>query len=66
MKSLTKSALLPLVLLWLAAHAVLLALIIGLKFLTAKTMVLMLLLAGAVLFLLGRRRPAKLSHSPVP
>jgi hypothetical protein len=54
------------VLLWLAVHAALLALIIGLKFLTAKMMVLMLLLAGAVFFLLGRRRPAKLSHVPAP
>jgi hypothetical protein len=56
----------PLVLLLLAVHAVLLALIIGFRFLTAKMMVLMLLLAGAVLFLLGRRGPAKLSHTPAP
>jgi hypothetical protein len=50
-----------LVLLWLAAHALLLGLILSLKFLTAKTVVL-LLLAGAVCwFLLGRRKPLALS-----
>jgi len=38
-----KSALLPLILLWLAVHAVLLVLILSLKFLTAKTVALMLL-----------------------
>ena len=48
---------------WLAVHAVLLALILGIKFVTAKTMVLVLLLAGAVFFLFGRREPAKLTHS---
>ena len=49
-KSLTKSALAPLVLLWLAVHAVLLA----------------LLLIGSLAFLSARFRakPRRLSHSP--
>ena len=51
-----KSALLPLILLWLAVHAVLLVLILSLKFLTAKTVALMLLTAGVLWFLLGRTR----------
>jgi hypothetical protein len=51
-----KSAFLPLVLLWLAVHAVLLGLILSLKFLTAKAVVLMLLAAGAFWFLLGQKR----------
>jgi hypothetical protein len=62
MKRGATSALLPLVMIWLAVHAVLLAMILGVKFLTAKTMVLMVLLAGAVLFLFGLRRPARLTH----
>jgi hypothetical protein len=65
-KSLTKSALAPLVLLWLAVHAVLLALILGVKFLTAKTVLLALLLMGSLAFLSARFRakPRRLSHSP--
>ena len=65
-KSLTKSALVPLVLLWLAVHAVLLALILGVKFLTAKTVLLALLLMGSLAFLSARFRakPRRLSHSP--
>ncbi len=51
-----KSALLPLVLLWLAVHAVLLVVILSLKFLTAKAVALMLLMAGALWFLLGQKR----------
>ena len=62
MKDGLKSGLAPLVLLWLAAHAVLLALILGLKFLSAKT--LMLLAMVAVWFLLGRRKPQMLSAPP--
>lgn len=45
-----------LALLWLAVHALLLGLILGVKFLTAKTMAL-LFLAGAVLWLLLRHKP---------
>jgi hypothetical protein len=65
-KSLTKSALAPLVLLWLAVHAVLLALILGVKFLTVKTVLLALLLIGSLAFLSARFRakPRRLSHSP--
>ena len=54
-----RSALLPLVLIWLALHAALLGLILTLKFLGAKMIVLALLLAGAAWFLL-RRPPARL------
>jgi uncharacterized membrane protein len=46
----------PLALLWLAAHAVLLAAILSLKFLTAKAVALLLLI-GAVLWFLAGRRP---------
>ena len=65
-KSLTKSALAPLALLWLAVHAVLLALILGVKFLTVKTVLLALLLIGSLAFLSARFRakPRRLSHSP--
>jgi hypothetical protein len=51
-----KSTLLPLAMLWLAVHAVLLGLILSLKFLTAKAAALMLLAAGVLWFLLGRTR----------
>jgi hypothetical protein len=62
-----KSALLPLVLLWLAAHAVLLALLLGLKFVALKTMAVLLLLAAGTAYLFRRFRPGprKLTHSPV-
>ena len=62
-----KAALLPLILLWLAVHAVLLAVILGAKFLFTKTaIILMLLLAGTVfLFAKLRAIPRKLVHSPV-
>ena len=53
---LTKSALLPLVLIWLAVHAVLLGLILSLKFLTAKAALLMLM-AGTLLWLVLGRKP---------
>ena len=46
----------PLLLLWLAAHAVLLGLILGVKFLTAKTVVFLLLAGTAAWVLLGKRR----------
>jgi hypothetical protein len=46
----------PLALVWLAVHAVLLGLILSLKFLTAKAAALMLLAAGVLWFLLGRTR----------
>jgi hypothetical protein len=52
--------LLPLALLWLAAHAFLLAVILSLKFLGMKTLALFLLLGAAFWFLTGRRRPALL------
>jgi hypothetical protein len=51
-----KSRIWPLVLVWLAVHAVLLGLILSLKFLTAKAAALMLLAAGVLWFLLGRTR----------
>ena len=44
----------PLLVLWLAVHAMLLGLILCVKFLTVKTMAL-LFLAGTVLWLLLRR-----------
>jgi hypothetical protein len=61
------SALLPLVLLWLAVHAVLLAALLGAKFLLTKTAVLVLLLVGAAVFVFSRIRAShrKLTHSPV-
>ncbi|HKX35576.1 MAG TPA: hypothetical protein VJM79_02780 [Rhizorhapis sp.] len=67
MKSLTKSALVPLVLLWLAVHAALLAILLAMKFLFTKTaLVAMLAMAGlAFLFVKFRAGPRKLSHSPV-
>jgi len=49
----------PLVLLWLAVHGAILAVILAIKFLTAKTMVLLLLAAATFWFLTGRKqRPA--------
>ncbi len=62
-----KSAIMPLVLLWLAVHAVLLALILGAKFLFTKTALVTVLVMGALAFLFARFRasPRKLSHSPV-
>jgi hypothetical protein len=62
-----KSVFLPLLLLWLAVHAVLLAALLGLKFLLTKSMVLALLLVAGAVFLFAKVRaiPRKLSHSPV-
>jgi hypothetical protein len=59
-----KSGLWPLVLLWLAAHAVLLALILSIKFVTAKMLMLILLAGTAFWFLLGRRQPLSLPAPP--
>jgi hypothetical protein len=57
----------PLVLLWLAVHAALLAVILAAKFLFTKTAFLVLLLAAGAVFLFTRFRasPRKLIHSPV-
>jgi membrane protein implicated in regulation of membrane protease activity len=53
-----------LLLLWLAVHAVILGLILGLKFLTVKTLAL-LFLADTVLWLLsGKRRTPSLPAPP--
>jgi hypothetical protein len=52
--------LLPLALIWLAAHAVLLALILSLKFLTAKAAALILMAAAALWFVATRKRPVLL------
>ncbi|HEY8253812.1 MAG TPA: hypothetical protein VIG39_04175 [Rhizomicrobium sp.] len=54
----------PLVLLWLAAHAVVLALILGIKFVTAKTLVLILMVGTAFWFLLGQKKPLSLPAPP--
>ena len=59
-KGTLKSGLWPLVLLWLAAHIVVLALILSIKFVTAKTLVLSMLAATAFWFLLGRKKPLSL------
>jgi hypothetical protein len=59
-----KSGLWPLVLLWLAVHAFVLALILGIKFVTAKTLMLMLLAGTAFWFLLGRRKTPSLLAAP--
>jgi len=65
MKSPTRSALVPLLLLWLAVHAVLLAVLLGLKFLLTKSaFVAVLLVAGAVfLFARFRAMPRNLSQT---
>jgi len=61
-----RSAFMPLVLLWLAVHAALLALILGAKFLFTKTMLMVLLVIGSLAFLFSRfqAKPRRLSHSP--
>jgi len=54
----------PLALIWLAAHAALLVLILSLKFLTAKAVAVMVM-AGALLWLvLGRTRRIALPPPP--
>jgi hypothetical protein len=62
-----RAVLLPLVLLWLAVHAVLLAALLGAKFLLTKSAVLVLLLLGTAVFVFSRFRspPRKLTHHPV-
>lgn len=55
-----KSTLLPLALVWLAAHAVVLGLILSLKFLTAKTVALLLIVGAGLWFVMGRRKPLAL------
>jgi hypothetical protein len=54
----------PLVLIWLTVHAVLLAVILGVKFLTLKTMALLFLVGTAFWLLLGRKRPIALPAPP--
>jgi hypothetical protein len=54
----------PLLLLWLAAHAVLLGLILGVKFLTAKTVALLFLAGTALWLLMGRKRAPSLPAPP--
>ncbi len=54
-----KSALLPLVILWLAAHGLVLALILGVKFLGAKTILVLGLISAGAWFIV-KRRPARL------
>ena len=64
MKPRLKSTLLPLALIWLAVHAALLAVILSLKFLTAKAVLLMLMAGTAVWFLRGKRRHLALPPPP--
>ena len=59
-----KSAIGPLLLLWLAAHALLLGVILGVKFLTVKMVALLFLAGTAAWLLLGRRRSPSLSVPP--
>jgi hypothetical protein len=62
-----RAVILPLVLLWLAVHAALLAAFLAVKFLLTKTAFLALLLSAGLVFLFTRLRasPRKLFHSPV-
>jgi hypothetical protein len=57
----------PLVLLWLAVHAALLAILLTMKFLFTKTALVAMLVMGGLAFLFVRFRasPRKLIHSPV-
>jgi hypothetical protein len=50
--------------LWLAVHAALLGLILGVKFLTVKMLALLFLAGAAAWLLLGRRRAPSLSVPP--
>jgi len=63
-KDTLKSGLWPLVLLWLAVHAVVLALILGIKFVTAKSLALIFLAGTVVWFLLGRKKTPSLLVAP--
>ena len=67
MRSLNKSALAPLVILWLAVHAALLAAILGAKFLFTKTVLVTMLVLGILAFLIVRVRAGarKLSRGSV-
>jgi len=60
-----KSAWMPLLLLWLAVHAVLLAVLLGLKFLLTKSAIMAVLLVAGAVFLFSRFRamPRKLSQT---
>ena len=64
MRSLTKSTLLPLAMLWLAVHAVFLGLILSVKFLTAKAAALMFVAAALLWLVLGRKPRTALPPSP--
>ncbi len=54
----------PLAVVWLAVHAALLAVILSLKFLTAKAALLMLMAGAALWFVLGRNRRIALPPPP--
>ena len=61
-----QSALLPLAMIWLAVHALLLAVILSAKFLVTKTVLVALLGIGILAFLFTQiqAKPRKLLHSP--
>jgi len=59
------SAFVPLVLIWLALHVVLLAVLLGMKFLLTKSVVLAMLLVAGTLFLVSKFRALPRSHSPM-
>ncbi|MBA2588716.1 MAG: hypothetical protein H0U98_08840 [Alphaproteobacteria bacterium] len=59
-----KSTLLPLALVWLAVHAAILAVILSLKFLTAKALLMVLMAGTALWFLTGKRRRLALPPPP--
>ncbi len=60
-----KSAFVPLLLIWLALHAVVLAALLGMKFLLTKSAVLAMLLVAGIVFLISRFRALPRTHSPV-
>ena len=57
----------PLLLLWLAVHAALLAVLLTAKFLFTKTALIAMLVIGGLAYLFVKLRavPRRLSHSPV-
>jgi hypothetical protein len=59
-----KSSIAPLVLLWLAVHAALLALILAIKFVSLKTMALLFLAGTAIWFLVGHKKAPALPPPP--
>jgi hypothetical protein len=63
-KDTLKSGFGPLLLLWLAAHALLLGLILGVKFLSVKFMALLFMMGTVAWFLFGRRRNLSLPPPP--